>query len=225
MDREPYRDRRDAGRILAELVAGYRGTPGLLVLALPRGGLPVADEVARRLGASLDILVVRKIGIPGQPEVAMGAMASVAGSIETITNDDVLRQLGRNGRGDPDFAAVAAREELELRRRQRSYRAGRPVPELTGRTVILVDDGLATGATMRAAVRAARAGHPLRVVVAVPVALAGTESELRDVADDVVCPWSATRLHAVGQAYEAFDQTTDDEVRAILDAAWDRPVS
>ena len=223
MDREPYRDRRDAGRILAELVARYRGTPGLLVLALPRGGLPVADEVARRLGASLDILVVRKIGIPGQPEVAMGAMASVAGSIETVENDDVIRQLGTFGGDRTGFAEVAAREEIELRRRQREYRAGHPALELAGRTVILVDDGLATGATMRAAVQVVRQNDPLRVVVAVPVALGNTELEMRQVADDVVCPWSATGLHAVGHAYEIFDQTTDDEVRAILEDAWDHP--
>jgi predicted phosphoribosyltransferase len=222
MHRMPYADRRDAGRALAELLQGYRDAPGLLVLALPRGGLPVADEVAGALGADLDIVLVRKIGLPTRPEVAMGAMASVAGSIETVVNEDVMRQLRAYGGDGAAFAEVAEREEIELRRRQQAYRAGRPAPVLAGRTVILVDDGLATGATMRAAVRAVRAGSPHRIVVAVPVALGNTESELGEVADEVVCRWSARRLHAVGQAYDVFDQTTDDEVRGILDAAWGR---
>lgn len=222
MNRSPYADRRDAGRVLAGLLEDYRGAAGLLVLALPRGGVPVADEVVRRLGGELDILVARKIGVPGQPEVAMGAIASVADAIETTTNDDVVRQLRMLGWDTAGFAEVGAREELELRRRQHAYRAGRPAPALEGRTVILVDDGLATGATMRAAVLAARREHPLRLVVAVPVALGDTGSRIRELADDVVCAWSATRLHAVGQAYDEFDQTTDDEVRAMLDAAWGR---
>lgn len=224
MGMTPYPDRRAAGRALAQLLDDYRNAPDLLVLALPRGGVPVADEVARRLGATLDILVVRKVGVPGQPEVAMGAIASVAGSIETVTNDDVMRQLGAFGGDTAAFAGVAVREEIELRRREREYRSGHPVPELVGRTVILVDDGLATGASMRAAVLAARHDAPSRLIVAVPVALGDTESELRQVADDVVCPWIATGLHAVGQAYESFDQTTDDEVRSILALAWNGPV-
>ncbi|RNE63931.1 phosphoribosyltransferase [Cryobacterium tepidiphilum] len=220
MKRMPYADRRDAGRVLAGLLQDYAGAPGLLVLALPRGGVPVAGEVARVLGGDLDILVVRKIGVPDQPEVAMGAMAAVADAIETVQNDDVMRQLRMLGWDAAGFGEVAAREEIEMRRRQQAYRAGRPAPHLEGRTVILVDDGLATGATMRAAVLAVRRHHPLRIIVAVPVALGDTESEMRQLADDVVCAWSATRLHAVGQAYEVFDQTTDDEVRAILDVAW-----
>lgn len=219
MERMPYADRRDAGRVLAGLLQDYRDAPGLLVLALPRGGVPVAGEVARLLGADLDILVARKIGVPGQPEVAMGAMAAVAGTIETVENDDVMRQLQRLGSDTAGFTEVAAREEIELRRRQQAYRGGRPAPDLAGRTVILVDDGLATGATMRAAARAVRREDPLRIIIAAPVALGDTGAAMRQEADEVVCAWSASRFNAVGQAYDTFDQTTDAEVRAILNAA------
>jgi len=191
------------------------------VLALPRGGVPVAAEVADALGGALDILVVRKVGVPGQPEVAMGAIASVAGTIETVRNEEVLRQLRMLGWDAAEFDDVAAREATELRRRQEAYRAGRPAPDLAGRTVILVDDGLATGATMRAAVQAVRREDPLRVTVAVPVALGDTAERLRRVADEVVSAWSPEWLRSVGQAYQDFDQTTDDEVRGILSAASD----
>jgi len=220
MNRTPYADRGDAGRVLARALHSYRRAPGLVVLALPRGGVPVAAVVADELGCPLDILAVRKVGMPDQPELAMGAIASVTEAVETVTNEEVLRQLRRRGRDVSGFDDVVAREMVELRRRQQAYRAGRPAPELAGRTVILVDDGLATGATMRAAVRAARREKPRRVVVAAPVALGDTASELARVADGVVCPWVAPHLNAVGQAYERFDQTTDAEVRRILDAAW-----
>lgn len=222
MTRAPYADRGEAGRVLAGLLQHYRGLPGLLVLALPRGGVPVAAEVAGALGGTLDILVVRKVGMPGQPEVAMGAIASVAGTIETVENEEVLRQLRARGWDAAGFDEVAGREEIELRRRQEAYRAGRPAPDLAGRTVLLVDDGLATGATMRAAVQAVRRDAPARVVVAVPVALGDTSRRLGRVADEVVSAWSPEWMPSVGQAYQRFDQTTDDEVRGILDGAWNR---
>lgn len=215
MDRHRYVDRAEAGEILAAELGHYRGTADLLVLGLPRGGVPVAAVVARELGAELDVLVVRKIGVPGQPEVAMGAIASIAGSVETVTNDQVLSQL-RHARIDPAFDSAAERELVELRRRQSAYRGERPPLRVAGRVVILVDDGLATGATMRAAVTACRQERPERIVVAVPIGLSGTCDELREVADEVVCTWTPMAFFAVGQGYVHFDQTTDDEVRELL---------
>lgn len=212
-ERRLFRDRRDAGRVLASLLQDYRGRDGVLVLALPRGGVPVAYEVATALSAPLDVFVVRKLGVPGQEEVAMGAIAS--GGV-VVLNDDVLRGL----RISPEVVQqVAEREGRELLRRERAYREGRPPPDLDGKTVILVDDGLATGASMRAAIRALRQHRPGRIVVAVPAAPAATCRDLADVVDDVVCATTPSPFLAVGESYWDFTQTSDEEVRDLLRAA------
>ena len=208
-----YRDRTDAGRRLAERLGDYRGRGDVVVLALPRGGLPVAREVAEALGAPLDVIVVRKLGYPGQEELAMGAIAS--GGVRMI-NEDVVASLGVTER---TLASVAATEQNELERRERMYRGDRPTAELAGRTVILVDDGLATGSSMQAAVQAVRAHSPARVVVAVPVAPAETCARLRTLVDEVVCLDTPEPFQAVGLWYEDFSQVTDADVRAILDAS------
>lgn len=205
-----FRDRRDAGRHLAERLAAYADRDDVLVLALPRGGVPVAFEVARALRAPLDVFVVRKLGVPGHEELAMGAVAS--GGVRVL-NEDLVRQLEIPA---AVIEAVAAREEAELARRERLYRAGRSFPAVQGRTVILVDDGLATGATMRAAVVALRAQRPARIVVAVPVASAETCEELGRSVDDILCAVTPEPFHAVGFWYENFDQTSDEEVRELL---------
>lgn len=217
MNARRYTDRRDAGRVLAGMLDDLRGVDDLIVLGLPRGGVPVADEIARSLGAALDVLVVRKVGLPGQPEVAMGAIASIAGTIETVRNPDVMA----HARGDAEqtFDRVASAETVELRRRQDAFRGDRPPLQLEGRIVVLVDDGIATGATMRAAVAIARTDQPRKLIVAVPVALSDTAEQLRGLSDDVVCAWEADGLWAVGEAYRDFTQTTDAEVRQILAAA------
>jgi putative phosphoribosyl transferase len=217
MSRTPFADRVEAGRELAARVDRYRGSPGLIVLGLPRGGVPVAAEVARFLGAPLDVLVARKIGVPGQPEVAMGAIAAVAGEIVTVTNPHVLRTMVEMSRNRSHaFDRVAERERVELERRQREYRGERPPLALEGATVMLVDDGLATGATMRAAITAVRGVDPGTVVVAVPVGARDTCRELAALVDDLECVWMPEPFWAVGQAYERFDQTTDAEVKALL---------
>jgi predicted phosphoribosyltransferase len=205
-----YTDRRDAGRALAGRLAAHAPDGAVVVLALPRGGVPVAWEVARALGAPLDIMPVRKLGVPGFEELAMGA---IAGTDTMILNDDVTGEMRLPAE---EIERVAAREWAELRRRERAYRGDRPAPELAGATVILVDDGLATGATMRAAAIAARAAGAARMVVAVPVAPAGTEALLRRDADEVVCAATPWPFQAVGQWYDDFSPTTDDEVRALL---------
>jgi predicted phosphoribosyltransferase len=208
-----FRDRFEAGRRLAAALASYAGRPNLLVLALPRGGAPVGYEVAKALHAPLDVMLVRKLGVPGHEELAMGAIAS--GGIRVIS-DDVVRALGIPDRA---IAAVAANEERELKRRERLYRGDRPPADIRGRTVILVDDGLATGSTMRAAVAALKAQNPERLVVAVPVAARETcESLQRDV-DDVVCAVTPEPFFAVGQWYQDFSQLTDQEVRELLQSA------
>lgn len=211
-----YADRRDAGRTLASMIQGYRGVGGLLVLGLPRGGLPVADEVARSLDAPLDVLVVRKLGMPGQPEVAMGAIASLAGTIHTVENPAVT---GRSPELRPAFEEVAAAEEKELRRRQQAYRGDRAPLDLRGRVIVLVDDGLATGATMRAAASVVREEGAAKLIVAAPIGLSGACAQLRRLADEVVCAWESDELFSVGQSYRDFTQTSDDEVREILDGA------
>jgi putative phosphoribosyl transferase len=217
MSRTPFADRVEAGRELAARVDRYRGSPGLIVLGLPRGGVPVAAEVARFLGAPLDVLVARKIGVPGQPEVAMGAIAAVAGEIVTVTNPHVLRTMVEMSRNRSHaFDRVAERERVELERRQREYRGERPPLALEGATVMLVDDGLATGATMRAAITAVRGVDPGTVVVAVPVGARDTCRELAALVDDLECVWMPEPFWAVGQAYERFDQTTDAEVKSLL---------
>ena len=214
-----FRDRFDAGRHLAAALAPYAGRPNLLVLALPRGGVPVGYEVARGLHAPLDIMLVRKLGVPGHEELAMGAIAS--GGIRVISND-VVRALGIPDRA---IATAAAQEEHELKRRERAYRGDRPTPHISGRTVILVDDGLATGSTMRAAVAALKSQDPDRLVVAVPVAAAETCESLRREVDEVVCALTPEPFLAVGQWYQDFSQFTDEEVRELLQLAADEPVA
>ncbi len=205
-----FRDRRDAGRVLAEKLAAYANRPDVIVLALPRGGVPVAHEVARRLVAPMDVFVVRKLGVPGYEELAMGAVAT--GGVRVL-NDQLVERLGIP---EQMIDAVAARERQELARRERLYRGGRPPPDLRGRTVILVDDGLATGATMFAAIEALRKLNPARIVVAVPTASPDTCEEMKKKADEVICAITPEPFHAVGRWYRDFSQTTDEEVAALL---------
>jgi erythromycin esterase-like protein/adenine/guanine phosphoribosyltransferase-like PRPP-binding protein len=212
----PFRDRRDAGRVLAGLLERYRGRQDVVVLALPRGGVPVAYEVAIALGAPLDVFVVRKLGVPSHDELAMGAIAS--GGV-AVVNDDIARGLGLS---PADFRQVAQREGRELARRERVYREGRPMPDVSGGTAILVDDGLATGASMRAALQALRRLEPARIVVAVPAAPESTCQELAGVVDQMVCATTPSPFFAVGRSYWDFEQTTDDEVRELLRAARSR---
>jgi putative phosphoribosyl transferase len=206
-----FRDRTEAGRLLAERLGAYAGRPDVLVLALPRGGVPVAYEVARALDAPLDVFVVRKLGVPGHEELAMGAIAS-GGVI--VLNDDLVQALHIPHRL---IEAVAARELVELERRELAYRDDRPMLDVRGRTVILVDDGLATGSTMRAAVTGLRRLRPARIVVAVPTAAPSTCEEFRHEADECVCDMTPEPFNAVGLWYEDFSQTTDDEVRDLLE--------
>lgn len=209
----PFSNRREAGVELAQCLEKYRDDPDLVVLALPRGGVPVAYEVARALGARLDIFLVRKLGVPGHQELAMGAIAS--GGVRVL-NEDVVRWYRIL---DEVIDAVAAREQAELQRREQLYRGGRPSLPLEGRTVVLIDDGLATGSTMRAAVEAVRARGPKRIVVAVPVGAEGTCGELAQLADEVVCAHAPVDFRAVGLWYRDFSQTSDDEVRELLQAS------
>jgi putative phosphoribosyl transferase len=208
-----FHDRADAGRHLAAHLAGYANRDDVVVLALPRGGVPVAFEVARALNAPLDVFLVRKLGVPGHPELAMGAIAS--GGIRVLS-DDLIYDLGIPREA---VEAVSARERLELERRDAAYRAGRPIRQLRDRTVIIVDDGLATGSTMEAAIKAVRVNAPARIVAASPVAAADTCDRLRHVADDVVCVQTPSPFQAVGLWYERFDQTTDEEVIDLLQRA------
>jgi putative phosphoribosyl transferase len=205
----PFADRREAGQELATRLKSYRGQ-NLVVLALPRGGVPVAFEIAEFLDAPLDIFVVRKLGMPGYPEYAMGAIAS--GGVRVLS-EDVVRAYRI-----PDSAieAVAAKELTELERREREYRDGRPLTTLRDRVVVLVDDGLATGSTMRAAVQAVRAYAPAKVVVAVPVGAPSTCAEFMDIADDTICARTPDPFSAVGLWYRDFSETTDEEVRTLL---------
>jgi putative phosphoribosyl transferase len=205
-----FRDRYEAGRVLAGRLAAYSGRPDVVVLGLPRGGVPVAWEVATRIGASLDTFTVRKLGVPGHEELAMGAIAS--GDV-LVVNQELVRALGISG---AVLEQVAERERLELARRERLYRDGRALRDVHGKTVLLVDDGLATGSTMRAAVAALRQFAPAKVVIAVPVASPGTCAELRREVDDLVCPLTPDPFYGVGAWYEDFGQTSDDEVRRLL---------
>jgi len=214
-----FRNRTDAGRQLAEKLATYADRPDVLVLALPRGGVPVGSEVARALGAPLDAFLVRKLGVPGYEELAMGAVAT--GGVRVL-NDEIVRGLGIV---EHVIDVAVAREMEELARREQLYRGGSPPPDVAGRTVILVDDGLATGATMRAAVAALRRQHPARIVVAVPTASPDTREALKAEADDVVCATTPEPFFAVGHWYEDFRQTTDDEVRDLLRAEGDLSTS
>ena len=210
MQPQRFRNRADAGRQLAEKLAVYANRPDVLVLALPRGGVPVGSEVARAVGAPLDVFLVRKLGVPGYEELAMGAVAS--GGVRVL-NDEIVRGLGIS---EHQIDAVVARELQELARRERLYRGDHPPPDVAGRTVILVDDGLATGATMRAAVQALRQQHPVRIVVAVPTASPDTNEALKVEADDVICAMTPEPFFAVGHWYQDFTQTTDNEVRELL---------
>ena len=211
-DRRAFEDRKEAGRALAARLRHYAGRPDVVVLALPRGGVPVAAPVADALGAPLDLFLVRKLGTPGHRELAMGAIAS--GGIRVL-NDDVVKWYGI-----PPAAidAVAREEEQELVRREAAYREGREAPPLEGKIVILIDDGLATGSTMMAAVKAVRQRHPAKVIVAVPVGARDTCEALATVADEVICVRMPEPFSAVGQWYLDFDQTTDEEVRQLLRA-------
>jgi putative phosphoribosyl transferase len=212
-DRQRFRDRAEAGRRLATELGRYAGRADVLVLGLPRGGVPVAWEVAQALGAPLDVFLVRKLGLPGHEELAMGAIAT--GGVRVL-NESLVEHFRLP---DDVVALVAAEEQRELERRERSYRGDRPAPRIEGRTVILVDDGLATGSTMRAAATALRALGPGRIVVAVPVAARQTCEEMRDLADEVVCAVTPEPFRAVGVWYEDFSQTSDEEVHDILGRA------
>jgi len=209
-DSRAFADRRDAGRVLASSVRKYAGRNDVIVLALPRGGVPVAYEVATSLGAPLDVFLVRKLGTPGHRELAMGAIAS--GGVRVL-NDEVVHWYGIS---DAAIESVAREEAEELARREREYRDERPAPVLTNRIVILVDDGLATGSTMRAAAQAVRVQTPTAVVVAVPVGSRQTCMELSPLVDEVICARMPEPFAAVGQWYLDFHQTEDSEVRELL---------
>jgi putative phosphoribosyl transferase len=205
-----FRDRAEAGRRLASALRHLAGQRDVLVLGLPRGGVPVASAVARALGAPLDVLVVRKLGVPGHRELAFGAIAS--GGVRVL-NQELVIGLGLEPRV---INAAAAAEQEELQRRERAYRGDAPALDLMGKTVVLVDDGLATGASMRAAVMAVRARRPAQIVVAVPTAASQAYDELRDLADDVVCAETPAYFVAVGERYDDFRETSDEEVRTLL---------
>ena len=208
-----FQDRGDAGKVLAARLAEFADRTDVIVLALPRGGVPVGYEVARALHVPLDVFLVRKLGLPGQPELAMGAIAT--GGVRVV-NDEVVRRL----RIGPDvIESVATAESEELKRRERRYRGDRPAPNVRGRIVILVDDGLATGSSMRAAVAALRRQGPTRIIVAVPVGAAETCADLEADADEVICARTPEPFYAVGLWYRNFAQTTDEEVRELLQAA------
>ncbi len=205
-----FPNRAQAGRLLAEKLENYVGRSDVVVLGLPRGGVPVAYEVAQRLGAPLDVFVVRKLGVPGFEELAAGAIAS--GGVRVL-NEDVIRALPN---ADQLIESVTEKETVELERREQTYRDGRPAPELRNRVVILVDDGLATGATMRAAVAALRQRGVAKIVVAAPVGAPDTCRELEQEADETICAIAPEFFQAVGQYYEDFSQTSDEEVRELL---------
>jgi putative phosphoribosyl transferase len=209
----PFRDRRDAGRKLAQKLSAYAGHPHALILALPRGGVPVAYEVARALTILLDIFIVRKLGLPGREELAIGAIAS--GGVRVL-NNDIIRMLSIP---DEVINFVVKRELQELQRREKLYRGERSLPEFRDRTVILIDDGLATGASMRAAVAGLRAQHPARIVVAVPAAALETCDAFQTEVDEVVCAITPEPFYGVGRWYEDFSQVTDEEVRILLQEA------
>jgi len=214
-----YRDRNHAGRVLAKELQGYAGRPDVLVLGLPRGGVPVAYEVARALGVPMDVFIVRKLGAPGQPELAVGAIAS--GGVRVL-NSDIVRVLGISER---QIEELTAHEQQEIEKRERLYRGDRPPIAVSGLTVILVDDGLATGSTMRAAAAALRHANPAKIVVAVPLAAEATCEVIAAEVDQVVCAATPAPFYAVGQWYEQFTQTTDEEVRELLASANQPPAA
>jgi putative phosphoribosyl transferase len=205
-----FADRTEAGRLLAEKLGEYADRDDVIILGLPRGGVPVAYEVAKRLRAPLDVFVVRKLGVPGFEELAAGAIAS--GGVRVL-NEDVVRAIPH---AEEAIEAVTTRETAELERREQLYRAGRPAPELRDRVVILIDDGLATGATMRAAVKALRQSGAAKIIVAVPVGPPDTCREIEEQADETICLSTPAFFQAVGQYYEDFSQTSDEDVRQLL---------
>lgn len=206
-----FRDRTEAGRILADRLAAYAGDPDAMVLALPRGGVPVAFEVAEALKLPLDIFVVRKLGLPGHEEFAIGAIASGGAR---VLNQDLIRQLALD---DEVIEQIVAREQRELERREHTYRGQRPAPDLRDRTLILVDDGLATGSSMRAAIAALRQQQPAKLIVAVPVAARSICDELDALADEVLCLETPPNFRAVGLWYRDFSQVTDEAVIDLLE--------
>lgn len=208
-----FADRTEAGKLLAARLSRYASRQNLIVLALPRGGVPVAFEIARALSAPLDVFLVRKLGVPGQQELAMGAIAT--GGVRVLNRDVVAYLAIPQGIID----TVARQEQQELERREILYRGARPAPELLGRTVIVVDDGLATGSTMRAAISALKKSKPGRIIVAVPVAPPSTVKEFENEVDEVVCVLTTEHLDGVGRWYQDFSQTTDEEVRTLLERA------
>lgn len=205
-----YLDRREAGAVLAESLKAFKNQKDTIILGLPRGGVPVAYEVAQTLRTPLDVFIVRKLGVPGQPELAMGAIAS---GNTVIFNEDIIHHLGISKTA---IDRIIQAEKIELARREQSYRGKKPFPDLTRKTVILIDDGIATGATMRAAVKALRQMHPTKIVIAVPVAEKSTCKKMSEIADEVICPQQPDDFYAVGAWYENFSQTTDEEVRELL---------
>jgi predicted phosphoribosyltransferase len=211
-----FRDRTEAGRLLAERLQKYARQSDAIILALPRGGVPVGYEIATALGLPLDVFVVRKLGVPGQRELAMGAIAS--GGVRVL-NEDVLRAMPHAA---ATVAEITAEESREVERRERDYRQGRPAPEVAGRTVILVDDGLATGATMLAAIAALRQKEPAKIVAAVPVCPPETLGEIERVADETVILFAPDWFRGVGQFYENFAQLNDETVRLLLARAAER---
>jgi putative phosphoribosyl transferase len=214
-----FRDRHDAGQKLAKRLVAYEGDPGVVVLGLARGGVPIAYEIARQLRLPLDVLVVRKLGVPGHPELAMGAIAS--GDLEVI-DADVVRSLGVSTAA---LEQTRAQERAELARREMTFRAGRTAIDVEGRTVILVDDGLATGSSMKVAIAALRTRHPSRIIAAVPIAPPETCHAMREYADEVICLITPKHMYAVGLWYEDFTQTGDGEVQALLAATARAPVA
>jgi putative phosphoribosyl transferase len=216
-----FADRVDAGRLLAKSLAGYEGRSDVIVLGLPRGGVVVAFEVAKALDAPLDVFVVRKLGVPGQEELAFGAIAS--GGVRVL-NPDVVQAIGLD---QAEIEAITVREQVELERRERAYRGDSPALEMAGKTVILVDDGLATGASMRTAIRALEAHHPGWITMAVPTAPLSTCRDLEREVDEAVCLMTPEPFFGVGQWYVDFSQTSDDEVIALLRAAarWPGPAT
>ncbi len=211
-----FKDRTAAGQVLAKELAAYANHPDVLVLALPRGGVPVAFEVAQALNAPLDVLVVRKLGVPGHKELAMGAIACDG---TQVLNQEILRDYGLS---EEAISQVTAKEKQELERREHLYRDSRPLPVLNGRTVILVDDGLATGATMRAAILSVQKHQPAKVIVAVPVSAPQTRQEFEAEVDEIICAKTPSPFYSVGLWYKNFPQTKDEEVCDLLKVAAER---
>ena len=208
-----FRDRTEAGQVLARRLQQYKNQPDVLILGLPRGGVPVAYEVARDLNAPLDVFIVRKLGVPGHEELGMGAIAT--GGVRTL-HEGIIREIGISPQ---TIEAVSAREQAELERRERLYRGDRPAPTIKGRTVVIVDDGLATGSTMKAAIQAVRQQDPRQVIVAVPTAPSETCEQLKESADHVVCALTPEPFFSVGGSYADFTQITDGEVRDLIASA------